>query len=192
VLPTPVLGGGWALHHFNLTEDQYGDLHVFGVLENLTGQAEEYPTVYVTFRDASGAEVGSDFNSVEVEILPAGWRAPFHIVTNVDEYATIEMSVEALPATEAVRTDLTLSNVQVTLDGGLYEVRGDIRNPGAPLADIAEIAAALLDASGKTIGVGYTVVLDIDLGSGQTASFRIEVDEFFGTASDFRIVAVGY
>jgi len=180
------------LQHFNLVEDQYGDLHLFGLLENRTGQAQEYPTVYVTFRDAAGQEVGSDFNSVEIETQPDGWLAPFHIVTIVDEYATFEMTVDALPATEAIRTDLTVSNVQVTLDGGIYEVRGDITNPGDPLADLAEIAVALLDVSGKTIGVGYTVVLDIDLGSGQTAPFLIEVDEFFGTASDYRIVAVGY
>jgi len=192
VIPTPAIGNGWSLHQFNQVTDEYGDLHLFGLLENMTGQAQEFPIVYVTFRDAAGEEVGSDFNSVEIGIQPAGWLAPFHIVTNVDEYATVEMTIDALPATEPVRTDLTVSNVQVTLVGGIYEVRGDIRNPGDPLTDLAEIAVALLDTSGKTIGVGYTVVLDIDLGSGQTASFRIDVDEFFGTASDYLIVAVGY
>lgn len=162
-----------------------------GILENATGQTQEFPDVMVVFRDETGQEVASDFGYVELETVPVGGRAPFHLITFVQAYATYDLSVEATPVEGSLRTDLTLSNVQMSEEGDLYVVTGDITNAGASLEIYAQIAVALLDEAGRAVGVGAEWLEGEDLGGGQTVSFRIEVFGFLNTAVDFDIIAVG-
>jgi hypothetical protein len=189
--PTPVVSGGWNLSRFHEVVDEFGDLHILGVLENTTGQAQEFPAVIVTFRDELGQEVASDLSYFEFESVPIGGRAPFHLIPIVEEYATYDLSVDATPSKDPLRTDLVVDNAQVFLEGEIYVVTGDITNPGGPLLDYAEIGVALLDKAGQTVGIGSEWFFAEDLGAGQTAPFRIEVDEFFGTAVGYDIMAAG-
>ena len=189
--PTPVVSGGWNLSRFYEVVDEFGDLHILGVLENATGQAQEYPAVIVTFRDEMEQEVASDLGYIEFESVPVSGRAPFHLIPTVEEYTTYALSVDATPSEDPLRTDLVVDNAQVFLEGEIYVVTGNLTNPGGPLLDYAEIGVALLDEAGQTVGIGSEWLFAQDLGAGQTASFRIEVDEFFGTAVGYDIMAAG-
>jgi hypothetical protein len=185
------LSGGWNLLRFYEVIDEFDDLHILGVLENATGQAQESPIVVVTFRDEMGQEVTSDSWPAELEIVPAGGRAPFHLITFMEGHTSYDLAVEATPDDYPLRTDLEVSNVQVSLKDQVYLVTGQITNPGTPLEAYAEVAVALLDEAGRTVGVGSEWILGQNLGGGQTVSFRIEVDEFVGTAFGYDIVVVG-
>jgi hypothetical protein len=190
-IPTPVVSGGWNLSRFYEVVDEFGDLHILGVLENATGQAQEFPAVIVTFRDELGQEIASDLSYFEFESVPIGGRAPFHLIPIVEEYATYDLSVDATPSEDLLRTDLIVDNAQVFLEGEIYVVTGNLTNPGGPLLDYAEIGVALLDKAGQTVGIGSEWFFGEDLGAGQTAPFRIKVDEFFGTAVGYDIMAAG-
>ena len=193
VVPTPVVSGGWNLSHFYLyVVYELGELHVLGVLENATGQNRESPNAIFTFRDEVGEVMATDSCPLELTGVPAGWRSPFHLVTPVEKgFASGDISVESTISRDPLRTDLVVDDVQVFLEGDIYVVTGNITNPGASLETYAEVAVALLDEVGQTIGVGSELLGKEGLGSGQTVPFRIEVDEFLGTANGYDIVAVG-
>ena len=191
-IPTPIVTTGWNLLQYNVVVDTFGDMHLLGLLENSSGQSQEAPDLTALFKNAGGQVVAEGTGSTEIFFIPPGWKAPFHIVTSAASYTTFEVVVGEYPSTEAVRADLTVSNVQVTLEGSLYVVTGTITNPGADLLAVAEIAVALSDASGKVIGVSSNALLAQDLGSGVTADFRVEVGEYFGTpAGSPLVVAIG-
>jgi len=191
VAPAPVVGGGWNLSRFYEVVDEYGDLHILGILENATGQAQEAPDLAITFRDEAGQELTTDVSPLELEIVPAGGRSPFHLITFMEGHTGYDLSVEATPNDYPLRTDLVVSDVQVVLEGSMYVVTGNISNPGAVLEAYAEVAVALLDEAGRTIGVGSEWIWGQDLGSGQTAPFRIQVEEFVGTAVGHETMVVG-
>lgn len=191
VTPTPAVSGGWNLFHFYEVADEFGDLHILGVLENATGQAQESPIVIVTFRDEVGQEMGGDFGPLELTSVPAGGRAPFHLITFAEGYTTYDLSVDATPNDDPLRTDLVVDNVQAFLEGDIYVVSGNVTNPGASLEAYAEVAVALLDEAGQTIGAGSEWLFGEDLETGQTVPFEIMVDEFLGTVAGYEIVAVG-
>ncbi len=186
-----MVSGGWNLSQFHSFVDEYDNLHILGVLENVTGQAQESPTVIAFFRDKVGQEMASDMEYLELESVPVGGRSPFHLITFVEGHTTFDLWIDATPSDDPLRGDLAVDNVQVSLEGDTYAVTGNITNPGAPLETFAQIAVALLDETGQTIGTGSDWVFGEDLGAGQTTSFRIIVDEFSGTAVGYEIMAVG-
>jgi hypothetical protein len=187
----PVVSGGWNLVRFYEFTDEFEDLHMLGMLENATGQAQESPIVNVIFRDEMGNEVVTDSQSLALDIVPAGGRAPFHLITFMEGHATYDLSVDATPNDYPLRTDLVVDDVEVFLEGEIYIVTGNIVNPGARLEAYVEVAVALLDEAEQTIGVGSTWILAQGLSSGQALPFRIEIDEFLDTAVGYDIVAVG-
>ena len=191
VSPTPIVSGGWNLFHFYEVVDEFGDLHILGVLENATGQAQESPDVIVTFRDEIGQEMGDDFWPLELTSVPAGGRAPFHLITFAEGYTTYDLSVDATPNDDPLRTDLVVSNVRAFSEGDIYVVSGSVTSAGASLESYAEVAVALLDEAGQTIGAGSELLSGEDLEAGQTAPFEIMVDEFLGTVAGYEVVAVG-
>ncbi len=190
-IPTPVVSIGWGLSHFNLIKDTTNNaLHLLGVLKNETGKDQDLVGVIIGFLDNSGDTTYFDF-ALDLEIAPKGVSVPFHLELDLIDYVSFELDIDTDLSQDVIVT-LSTTDIQVALNNGGYDVTGKVTNPGDdPLTSYADVAVALLDTSGKTIGVGLAQLSA--LGNGQTAEFTIQIEEteIFGTYADFLIAAVG-
>ena len=171
---------GWTINRVCIYQWASGEWEVYGELTNNTGSDQigvDLDTgvdVEVNFYDSSGAPLATNSSWLYVLTLPNGATAPFAVpIYSASAPAQVDFSVSSTPATVSPRRDLQVVDGQAARNGPDVILTGQLTNPGADLADFAEIIVTFYGQNGAVIAVGYETIRALDLASGQTAPFQI-------------------
>jgi len=190
--PTPTLAPGWHTLNDTSYSDAEGWVHVLGEIVNNTAANQEDVLLTVSFYDELDRQIGGEPTAPIVEVIPQGSKVPFSLETELRApYERYEITVDAVPTDREPRTDLEVLNHAGTT-GEIYIITGEVYNPGNPLLAYAEVIATLYDDAGLVVNVGYSFLPAGDLGSGQTASFEVLVEQPHGSIAGYELVVLGF
>lgn len=190
--PTPTLSPGWHVINDTSYSDAEGWIHVLGEIVNNTGANQEDVLLTVFFYDELNRQVGEEPAAPIVEVIPQDSKVPFSLETELRvPYERYEITVDAVPTDREPRIDLEVLNHAGTT-GEIYIITGEVYNPGNPLLAYAEVIATLYDDAGLVVNVGYSFLPAGDLGSGQTASFEVLVEQPHESIASYELVVLGF
>jgi hypothetical protein len=113
-------------------------------------------------------------------------------VADVQGVASVNLSVNARPSSEAVRQDLEFSALNAWSEDSAYCVGSTLRNPGGKLQDFLVIAAVLYDAQNNIVNFGDYYVPDPgDVVGDATFNFTICIDPPNSGAARYELRAWG-
>lgn len=173
----PLGSTNWSIDHVCLYDLGNNQWQVFGDLTNNTGSDQMAMYIDVSFFDASGSEVATDYIPIDVQVLPTGRSTPFwdqfYTTTAPSQYG---LNVTSNVADVVPRTDLVVSDIQLKTINGVVVVSGQITVPGSPITDYAEVVIAFYDRSGAVVAYGYARVFQSEFDAAQTAKFEGTVE----------------
>ena len=168
------------LSHSSYT-DPFGNYHIVGEVENVGNFSLTSFTVTAKFYDSEGVLIDDDFAYLmwrfSLEILPPGYKAPFHIVyVNTEQVPeihsyTIEIHYDQISKIPLIKLDVKTQESYVDEDGWMH-ITGTIKNNGADTRFV-EVIATCYDENGNVTCVEYSFTNPRDIQSGQTGSFEI-------------------
>ena len=172
-----------------------GARHVVGEVYNNTGNTIRFMRLDLTFYDAGGGEIASDYVYTYLNTIFPHERACFHLV--MDEPAgwrsyliSGSYSLGAVPDPGLITADLE-GAIEI---GGAYRVSGSVRNPGSTAVNSTVPIATLYNPDGFVIGCSYAYANPAHLGPYQTSKFSIYADPpdvyavaLFAVKVDFRL-----
>jgi len=157
--PTPTATAAAAWRFINLTFgiDPLDARHslIYGEVVNATGVAQEITDFTGTFYNNQGQLVAGTEQLRPywpLAVLPPGGQMPFELqVLNATGLTRAELGVLTTPREEAPRTDFTFENVNQSLSGEFYCLRGQLRNPGGRLNEYLVIVGLLYDSQNNLV-----------------------------------------
>lgn len=164
-------------HNFSISPEGY--FSVFGIAENTDTVPMEFIKAVVVVKDSSGSMIIGDFSYTFLDVLEPGMTSPFNITfMQVPEnwsYYEITMMPDPNEFMQTLNQFEILSNSGSPGSYGNYEISGEVRNNGEVPASYTEISAAVFDAAGTLLGVGYGYAdLDVIEPLG-TSSFSLSI-----------------
>lgn len=164
-------------------------MYIYGVLENQTGQHVDLFDIGLRFLNAQGQELLVDDLIVDSFLysMTSNGKSPFFIYTNgIVAYRTLDFTIDSEPSPDALisTSSLPSSGVQSMFDQDelAYYISGTITNKaGVDIVDYMDLVVALVDTSGRIIGVAIGVP-DLDnlpIGNNGTIIFDAYVLEPF-------------
>ncbi|MGH2706990.1 MAG: FxLYD domain-containing protein [Actinomycetota bacterium] len=152
---------------------------VVGEIENRSTKAVEAVKITVALKDRDGASIGRQFGPTLLQIIPPGGKAPFSIPFTGGErtVGTIDTRLEANLAGDKKVLALQVAEHTKKRTGNLYEVSGLVRNSTGVPVNFPRVIAVFYDRDGRVVGAEETVAHDGVLASGDSAPFRIGLNE---------------
>ena len=165
----------------NTILDNYGYLHLFGELKNISNEPKNNIIIFATFLDARGMPMGNASASTAARDLNRGYTSPFevlflnkNIVNNVHDFSLQIKSERGVDKNYLLK----FTSVRPRLDiFGFYYIYGKVLNNGNETASNSVIIAAFYDKNGKTIDITKAMTEPVNITSGSSASFSILMDK---------------
>lgn len=165
----------------NTILDNYGYLHLFGELKNISNEPKNNIIIFATFLDARGMPIGNASASTAARNLNSGYTSPFevlflnkNIVNNVHDFSLQIKSERGVDKNYLLK----FTSVRPRLDiFGFYYIYGKVLNNGNETAANSVIIAAFYDKNGKTIDITKAMTEPVNITSGSSASFSILMDK---------------
>ncbi len=152
---------------------------VVGEIENRSTKPVEAVKITVALKDGDGASIGQQFGPTLLQIIPPGGKAPFSIPFTGGErtVGAIDTRLEANLAGDKKTRALQVADTSKKRTGDLYEVSGLVRNSTDMALNFPRVIAVFYDRDGRVIGAEETVARDGVLAPGDSAPFRIGLNE---------------
>ena len=183
---------GWSVLNDTAYTDIQDRVHVLGGIYNNTGANQEIWLVTVDFFDEQNNQVAQEMTAPVVEVVPQGSKVPFSLEAELRlPYARYEILVEGDPSDLQPRQDLQVLS-HTSEAGGMYRITGELSNPGEALVTYAEVVATLYDSAGRVVNVGYDFLPAGELGSDQTTSFEVLVEQPHESITSYALVVFGF
>jgi hypothetical protein len=204
--PTSIPGDtpqGWSFSGetcLHTAQNEMNFLSIWGGVFNNTGADQYLLTVAARVYDQEGALIADAYNTVEmvpVTTLVQGRKTPFQLAIYLPEQEfdpeqlTYEFYVEAMDAWYETREDLTILDHSWTATDGTYEIRGTVQNGGPALTSFIQVIAALYDADGRVVGLGWFHEGDPSYLAPGAVEFNILVENVPFEAVSYELQALG-
>jgi hypothetical protein len=126
---------------------------IIGEIKNNSDKAMGSVKIVSTLYNESGQVVGTSFTYSIIDVIPAGWKAPFEMSISHWEGVTHYESVVQGSEGELPRQDLTIPSHKSSQDGDWLTIQGEVRNSGTVPAEFVKVVATLYDVEGKVVGI---------------------------------------
>lgn len=178
----------------NTYTDEYGDLHVVGLVTNASTTSITDPSVLVQLIDNDGHEVSEAEATVMLVGLAPGGSLPFEaIVPSPPDFKDVRFTAkgyaaepDSMPISELKVTNGTIQKAEDS-----YVVKGRVQNLSSKVLSMVSLAVVVRDASGKIVGVGSTDLGD-PLAPSAAAEFEMELMDLGGSPASLEFWAEGY
>jgi hypothetical protein len=175
----PPPGGAHVLDNFTYFEDESGELHIFGEVQNNTGLHLEIVEVTVDLLDSQGSITGSEFTYVWINNLPAGDKSCFHLsYPNPPPWAVFEFR-----ELEYYSGGRPLPRMLVYDDHGSYDpldhyytITGMVLNDNGTRLEWVDIYGTLYNRENKVIGCDFNYINNDHLDPNQVSAFELFFD----------------
>jgi len=165
----------------NTILDNYGYLHLFGELKNISNEPTENIIIFATFFDVRGIPIGNASASTAIRNLNSGYTSPFelllldkNVARNVHDFSLQIKSDRGVEKNYL----LEFTSVRPRLDiFGFYYIYGKVVNDGNETATNSLIISAFYDKNGKIIDITKAMAEPVNITTGYSASFSILMDK---------------
>ncbi|MDQ5868618.1 MAG: hypothetical protein M3530_02695 [Thermoproteota archaeon] len=165
----------------NTILDNYGYLHLFGELKNISNEPTENIIIFATFFDVLGIPIGNASASTAIRNLNSGYTSPFelllldkNVARNVHDFSLQIKSDRGVEKNYL----LEFTSVRPRLDiFGFYYIYGKVVNDGNETATNSLIISAFYDKNGKIIEITKAMAEPVNITTGYSASFSILMDK---------------
>lgn len=165
----------------NTILDNYGYLHLFGELKNISNEPTENIIIFATFFDVLGIPIGNASASTAIRNLNSGYTSPFelllldkNVARNVHDFSLQIKSDRGVEKNYL----LEFTSVRPRLDiFGFYYIYGKVVNDGNETATNSLIISAFYDKNGKIIDITKAMAEPVNITTGYSASFSILMDK---------------
>lgn len=165
----------------NTILDNYGYLHLFGELKNISNEPTENIIIFATFFDVRGIPIGNASASTATRNLNSGYTSPFelllldkNVARNVHDFSLQIKSDRGVEKNYL----LEFTSVRPRLDiFGFYYIYGKVVNDGNETATNSLIISAFYDKNGKIIEITKAMAEPVNITTGYSASFSILMDK---------------
>jgi hypothetical protein len=166
-------------------EDTIGFLHVVGEIRNNADATGEFIEIVGTFYDEAGGVVGTSFTYTTIDLVPAGGKSPFEIVSEKPQgYHHYKLQVSDQRTSELPLAGLQILSHSSSADSiGFLHIVGEVQNNSGKDVEFVKIIATLYNAAGQVIGTGFTYTASDIIAIGQTSPFEIIFDRHEGMAT---------
>lgn len=160
-----------------------GYYRVSGEVENIGDNAVKDVWITATFYDSGGNMIGTAYNHAHLNVLLPGRKSPFEVLlttaaaSQVHHYSLSVVATETDPIPEGL--EILSSNHCVDITGSLI-VNGSIKNVASDMAHNVKVVASFYNATGYVVATSYSYLSSQDLGSNETATFRIILESSTG------------
>ena len=171
----------------------FGNYHVVGEVENKGTFPLTSFKITAKFYDSQGGLIDEDFANLMLDILPPGYKAPFHITyINIKEASKIESYVLEMDYVQTsklppVKLEFESQDSYVDDDGWMH-ITGTIKNNGEDTRFV-EVIVTCYDENGEVSCVEYSFAEPRDVKSGQTASFEIVIPYRVDLIEDYALLS---
>ena len=149
-------------------------LALVGELRNDTGGNVTFVTVTGTFYQASGLVWRAGQSYTMLGRLAAGQRTPFKLTAyGPTQIASEALIVRALNTSTSPRGDLTVVSSNVTVQGTILLITGQVRNDGATSASSVQVVASLFDGANQIVNAGLSGTSTLTAGASGPFSISI-------------------
>jgi hypothetical protein len=173
---TPPAQGVSILPNHTAALDSSGYLHLWGEVQNATGDHLRYVEINASFYDGSGALLDSEFTNTLLDNVPPGEKACFDLfIEEPAGWATYEFAAPVYWTDGAPLPKLALLNDRGSYDPDLdwYTITGQVRNDQGSRVEYVSPVATYYNAAGRVVGCDFSFLENINLGPGQTGSFEL-------------------
>jgi hypothetical protein len=165
----------------NTILDNYGYLHLFGELKNISNEPTENIIIFASFFDVLGIPIGNASASTAIRNLNSGYTSPFelllldkNVARNVHDFSLQIKSDRGVEKNYL----LEFTSVRPRLDiFGFYYIYGKVVNDGNVTATNSLIISAFYDKNGKIIDITKAMAEPVNITTGYSASFSILMDK---------------
>jgi hypothetical protein len=165
----------------NTILDNYGYLHLFGELKNISNEPTENIIIFASFFDVLGIPIGNASASTAIRNLNSGYTSPFelllldkNVARNVHDFSLQIKSDRGVEKNYL----LEFTSVRPRLDiFGFYYIYGKVVNDGNETATNSLIISAFYDKNGKIIDITKAMAEPVNITTGYSASFSILMDK---------------
>jgi hypothetical protein len=190
-LPTLRTTDGLTILRQTAYTDASGPTHVVGEVHN--GSAASYREVQVAcaFHDRGGATLGTAQGPALVDILLPGESAFFRVslLTSPEGITAYSVTPSGIETAEAPYTDLAFFREHGLLDVNAMTLLGEVLNTGSDAAHQVQVAAALLDAEGQILNVGWTAARRDVLYPEEVSPFSLLIGNLSGRPVQYELMA---
>lgn len=174
--PTPTPVPVQVLPNYSHHVNEWGELLIFGEVQNNTPYHLELVEVTANVFDAAGRLIDLKRGYTALDNLPSGDKGCFSVVFSREPpgwaYYQFEVSYwtggHPLP-------NLTVFNTSGSVDPtfGWYRIIGLVRNDHGSRVEDVQPVGTLYDGDGRVVGCDFTYTSVADLNPGQTSSFEL-------------------
>ena len=172
-----------------------GTRHVVGEVYNNTGDTIRFMRLDVTFYDASGREIATDYAYTYLNTIFPRERACFHLAIDEPAGWRTYLISGSYSLDTVFDPGLDTAGLEGAIDiSGAYRVSGSIRNFSSTAVYSTVPIATLYNPDGFVIGCSYAYAIPADLGPYQASRFSIYADPpdvyavaLFTVKVDFRL-----
>jgi hypothetical protein len=173
------------VHTTRIKED--GNYRITGVLRNDGSETYEGVGVKASFLDDDDGGHGPVDAYAPCRFLEPGAECPFNVDMYPRNYVAYHLHPWAQPIEYRRPAPLVLSGVTIANGGaGSALISGVATNGNAFAVESLTVAGALIDASGRVVSVGSTVVLG-DVAPGESVPFSLRIE--YAPYSTYRLYA---
>jgi len=164
---------------------------VVGEIRNGSSEPVEGVRVTVSLKDQGGGTIGQQFGFTLLRVIPAGDRSSFSIPFPGEKktVGTVSATVQADPKVVVQLVPVKVASQQSDTLGTDYEVTGTVANSTDAPIRFANVVATFYDRSGGVVGAAHDVSSDAALAPGQSAEFRIVLQEQARLVANYRLAA---
>ncbi len=190
--PSPV---PFAVEGLKCYAQPVGSLWCMGEVVNSAASALENVEVRVTLHNAAGQELNGGNVQAALGMIYPGGRAPFGILFTSTPDSFDRPWVTPIRAEAAVDPDSRYATLQVTqveagLVGSLFEVTGNLTNPGQRAVASIMVVVTIYDAEGNVTGFRQARLPDA-LAPGASSTFSISLMPGQGPPADYTLAVQG-
>jgi LysM repeat protein len=190
--PTPI---AFAVEGLTCHEQPAGSLWCMGEVVNSTESSIENVQLRITLHNSAGQElIGGDVYTA-LDLIPSGQRAPFGILfssppDSFDRLFAIPVRAEASDEPFNRYAALEVSQIEANPAGTLFEVNGQVTNPGQQAATSITVVVTTYNAEGQVTGFRQFRLPD-DLPAGESADFAMSLMPYAGAPANYTLAVQG-
>ena len=163
-------------------------LALVGELRNDTGGNVTFVTVTGTFYQANGLVWRAGQSYTMLGKLAAGQRSPFKLTAyGPQQIASEALIMRAITSSTPPRGDLTVVSSNVTVQGTVLLITGQVRNDGGTTASNVQVVASLYDAGNQIINAGVSDTSTLAAGASGPFSITIPANWQGYTTMDLQV-----
>jgi LysM repeat protein len=174
--PTPV---AFAIEGFNCQEEPVGSLWCLGEVVNSTQTSLENVRLRVSLHNAAGQELMGGEAQSALDLVPSGERAPFGILftsppEDATRYSAHSIRAEASSEPGIRYAALAFDEVEAGPVGSLFEVTGQVTNPGQRSVTAVMVVVTTYDSAGMVTGFRQARLAE-DIPAGGSVPFAVSL-----------------